>query len=101
MKYLRVCILVAVLLAGCSSISREQAEGIAWSYASQHVRPYARDSEVQNITPQLTGSIEQDGGWLVTISYSGLVNSSIRKASVELLVGQDGTVKSVMSPQKR
>lgn len=85
-----------ILLTGCSSISKEQAETEALKFVESNVKFFAREGEDKLNLPKYKYdniiSYQQDDNWIVTMSVSAELNEEIKKSNLEVRLNNKGEV---------
>lgn len=86
----------AMLLSGCSQITKESAEQKAVDFMNKNVKFFAKEGESkQNVTSFNIDSVQsfKDGNsWLVVIQVSSYVMNETKKRSVPLKIDSSGRV---------
>jgi hypothetical protein len=82
--------LLFLVLLGCSSVTREQAESSAIAFVNEHVVTFTKENETRDTVPDFsvrTISAEQIGdAWQVTLNIKAQVNGAEKQNTATVTV---------------
>ncbi|HLC49901.1 MAG TPA: hypothetical protein VJI97_00565 [Candidatus Nanoarchaeia archaeon] len=96
MKKTASLVMLLVFLAGCASITQQEAELRAAEFVKSNVKFFAKDRESDIDLPQYsvekTDSYQESGNWVVVMHISSQINGTEKKNDLTVKFDRKGNI---------
>lgn len=93
---LKIAFIFLILISGCQSIDKQEAEDIALSFVKSNVKFFAKEGESQIDLPlyniEEINSIKINNDWHVNIRISSDVDNETKKNDLQLTINNKGEI---------
>jgi galactitol-specific phosphotransferase system IIB component len=91
-----ICIIILLLINGCSRINQNQAEAKALEFVNKNVKFFAREENTKIDLPKYNidslSSYQKDSDWIVIIHVSASIDNKTKKNDLIVKVDKRGKV---------